>query len=58
VKTIPINKKWPGKWKTRAVIYEPDGRSTVWETDLTLKGAKKILAVLLAEVSKLEEVSK
>jgi hypothetical protein len=56
-KVLPINKRWPGKWKTRAVVYAPDGRSTLWETDLTPEGAKKLLAVLSSEVSKPEEVT-
>jgi len=55
MKKAPINKRWPGKWKIRAVIYAPDGRSTLWETDLSGSGAKKIVEVLSIEISKPEE---
>lgn len=53
-KLAPINKRWPGQWKTRSVIYDPTGCSSLWETDLSPVAAKEILRILAAEVSKPE----
>jgi hypothetical protein len=54
MKKVPINKRWLGKWKIRAVVYAPDGSSILWETDLSVAGAKKIVEVLSVEISKPE----
>ncbi len=50
----PINKKWPGKFSVRVVVYTPKGNRLDIETDLTDKDGKSLLALLTAAVTKPE----
>jgi hypothetical protein len=53
----PINKRWPGKFSVRVVVYTPKGNRLDIETDLTDKDGKSLLALLTAAVTKPESVS-
>jgi hypothetical protein len=54
MKKQPINKRWPGKFSVRAVVYTPKGNRLGMETDLTDEDGKKLLELLIAAVNKPE----
>jgi hypothetical protein len=50
-KSIPINKRWPGQFAIRAVVYTPTGGRLEVEGPHSETEVKAILAILLPEQS-------
>jgi len=56
--SLPINKRWPGRWAVRATIYTPNGTSINIETDLPDRMGKSLLQMLSASFALPEKAPK
>lgn len=52
VAKIPIHRRWPGAYAFRVAAYLPDGSFLKFETDMPEEGAKTLLKMLAAAVTR------